>query len=152
MVRATRILLTAIVAVIIFGFATYLLREPTFCNGLVNPWEKTAAFVVTVPDVQTATFDQQITSFMDANALGIVKGSYSSHEPLGEMTPYTHYQVEGCDGTSYIWSGNDVKGHDYLVTFHRNRMFGDRTPRLRDQFLSEFRRRFQVRPYVDWRS
>jgi hypothetical protein len=134
------------------GLAAYFLTKPVLCSGLVNPYSKTAAFIVAVPEPQTAAYDRRITAFMSKHGLGVSKGSYPTSEPLGMRTSYTGHQVEGCDGHSYIWSDNSGNAHEYLVTFHRNSLFKDRTAGLRQDFLSEFRQRYHIRKYGDWRS
>jgi len=122
---------------------------PLLCSF---PFSKTAAFIVTVPETQTVAYDVQITAFMKHHALRVAKGSYSTSAPPEMQRRYTLYQVEGCDGWSYVWSDNSTKPHEYLVTFHHSPLFKDRTATLRNDFLSEFRRHYRIRPYVDWRS
>jgi hypothetical protein len=122
---------------------------PPLCSF---PFNMTAAFLVTVPEGEDTAYDQRIRSFMSAHSLRVVGGTSRASLPPG--TPMrTVYQVEGCDGSSYIWSDNSGdKPRDYLVTFNRSPLFKDRTGALRNGFLVEFRRHYRVRPYVDWRS
>ena len=124
-------------------------QMPVLC---AYPYDLTAAFIVTVPAAKTPAYARRISAFMKTRGMGVTKASYPTSEPPGMTTPYTGYQVVGCDGQSKIWSSNEGKAHEYLVTFHRNPLFKDRTVALRNSFISEFRRGYRIRTYVDWRS
>lgn len=142
-------IIAAGIGIALLAVVAYGLQQPIFCSGFFA-FRTAARFTVEVPAARTDSFDAEITSFMSRRGLSVVKGTYSTNEPLESRRPYTAYQVEGCDGRNYIWSDNSAKPHEYLVTFHYNPLFKDQTKPLSDAFVREFRSRYDVRPYTGW--
>jgi hypothetical protein len=127
---------------ILLGFALW---RPLLCS--IIPYQLTDSYIVVVPVKDAATYNRDISLFMSARGLDPVSATFETHEPLGAMSAFIGHQIEGCDGSSYIWSGNDSRADEYLVTFYRSPLFADRTGPLKRAFLAEVQRRFKVRPY-----
>ena len=145
-----KIFISAGIGAVLLAAVIYVFREPFFCRIPTVPFQLAAGYTVKVSEAQALGFDEEVTSFMSGQGLTVFKASYRTSVPPERRTTYTGYQVEGCDGTSYIWSSNSSKPQEYLVTFHYNPIFKDKTKPLSDAFLAEFRPRYDVQPYTGW--
>ncbi|HET9638258.1 MAG TPA: hypothetical protein VFP12_03545 [Allosphingosinicella sp.] len=119
-------------------------RRAVFCSEIVNPYELTVLYVVTVPASEHQRFNDDFIRFAQARGLGFGSGSYRAPDADGGPW-YLNRKVTACDGKTFAWSSNIARADEFVVTFHYNRLFGSReTEEITDAFVAEFRPRYKI--------
>lgn len=126
------------------GVALAPARRALFCSEIVNPYELTQMFVVTVPSGEHQSYDEAFLHFARKQGLAVSHGTRPNQD-VGSRRPYVSYNSTACDGRVYAWSDNVAHPDEFVVTFHFNRLFGSRrAERIRDEFVAEFGPRHKI--------
>ncbi|HET9638260.1 MAG TPA: hypothetical protein VFP12_03555 [Allosphingosinicella sp.] len=119
-------------------------RRAVFCSEIVNPYELTVLYVVTVPASEHQRFTDDFIGFVEKRGLKAASSSYRAPD-ADDGSWFLNRKVTACSEAVFAWSSNEARADEFVVTFYSNWLFGSRrSEETRDAFVAEFRPRYKI--------